>query len=347
MRLIEKVWFHQHPARFLLVPILLPFSALFWLIITLRQLSFRCGLFTQVKATLPVVVVGNIGVGGNGKTPVVLWLIECLKAHNIKVGVISRGYGGKAPYYPFVVNEQSNASMVGDEPMMIFNRHQVPVVVDRDRNAAIEQLKTMAVQVVISDDGLQHYKMARDLELIVVDGKRLFGNGFLLPAGPLRETTARLKTVDHIIVNGYSIPLPPLGGSTPHSMTLKANKLINVATNESIALTDFLVRTAQVNACAGIGSPERFFTTLSSLGFSVQMRKPFVDHHDYQQIDFTDFSPTVPLIMTEKDAVKCQEFAENNWWYLPVDAEFDQPSATTLIDSLLALVNNEPAQIKE
>ncbi|OKY27917.1 tetraacyldisaccharide 4'-kinase [Thalassotalea sp. PP2-459] len=346
MRLIEKVWFHQHPARYLLVPILLPISALFWLISSVRRLSFRYGLLTQTKPSLPVVVVGNIGVGGNGKTPVVLWLVECLKAHNINVGVISRGYGAKAPYYPYVVNEQSDATMVGDEPMMIFNRHQIPVVVDSDRNAAIEQLKTMSVELVISDDGLQHYKMARDLELIIVDGKRLFGNGLLLPAGPLRETTRRLKAVDHVIVNGNSTPLS-CEDTPQHVMTLKAKHLINVATNEKVTLADFLLGSAQVNACAGIGSPERFFTLLSTLGFSVIKQKSFNDHHDFQRRDFGDFEQNMPLLMTEKDAVKCQLFADNNWWYLPVDAEFNELSAKTLIESLLTLVSNEREQKEE
>ncbi|WP_286235187.1 tetraacyldisaccharide 4'-kinase [Thalassotalea sediminis] len=338
MRLIEKVWFHQHPARYVLVPLLLPFSGLFWLITFVRRLCYRLGVLKQTHHDVPVVVVGNIGVGGNGKTPVVLWLIEQLKARNIKVGVISRGYGGKAPYYPFIVDDTCNASMVGDEPMMLFKRSQIPIVVGSDRNASIAKLKAMAVDIIISDDGLQHYKMARDFELIVVDGKRLFGNGLLLPAGPLREVSTRLANVDQVILNGDSRQLS--SGATPqYTMQLVASKLVNLITGESLSIEKFRAKWPQVNVCAGIGSPERFFSTVSSLGFSITHQQAFVDHHDFQLADFRNFDNNIPLLMTEKDAVKCQAFSQAHWWYLPVDATFDESSTSSMINALLMRVN--------
>ena len=202
MRLIEKVWFESNPAKWWLVPLLLPLSALFFILSSFRRFAFNLGLSKSYSVKKPVIVVGNIGVGGNGKTPVVIHLVELAKKLCFTPGVISRGYGGKAESYPYALSEHSTTAQAGDEPILIFNRCRVPVVVGSDRVANAQKLIELGCDLIISDDGLQHYRLKRDLELIVVDGKRLFGNGLLLPAGPLREGTWRLNSADIVIYNG-------------------------------------------------------------------------------------------------------------------------------------------------
>lgn len=322
MRLIEKVWFYQHPAKWLLVPLLLPFSFLFYLTTSLRVVLYRLGIKRSIKTQLPVVVVGNIGIGGNGKTPVVIYLIEQCRQLGIKVGVISRGYGGKASHYPYLLDDHSSPIEAGDEPYLIYQRCKVPVVVGADRIASAEVLAEQGCQLIIADDGLQHYRLQRDIEVIVIDGKRLFGNGLLLPAGPLRETKARLNSTPHLIVNGEL--LTPEEFKLPHaSMKLKANKVVNLQSGDSLSIDAFCAQYDKVNAIAGIGDPQRFFTTLSSLGLTLEHYKGFVDHQAYHQASFNEFEASIPLVMTEKDAVKCQAFAQGHWWYLPVDAHFN------------------------
>jgi tetraacyldisaccharide 4'-kinase len=325
MRLIEKVWFHQHKAKYWLVPLLLPFTFLFYCLSSLRRLFFRIGLFKAYNSKAPIIVVGNIGVGGNGKTPVVILLVEqCIKL-GLKPGVISRGYGGKAPCYPYVLTDESTPKEAGDEPVLIYQRCQVPVAVGSNRVASAECLIDSGCNIIITDDGLQHYTLARTIELIIVDGKRLFGNGLLLPAGPLREGLWRLKKVDNIIVNG-KIHNTNLSKSLNNifdnslSMQLKAVKVVNLFTKEIVALTTFIQKYPKVNAIAGIGDPSRFFTTLTEAHLSVINQKGFIDHHDFNQDDFNAFDDTLPLLMTEKDAVKCMSFAKDNYWYVPVDA---------------------------
>lgn len=334
MRLIEKVWFNGHQAKWLLVPVLLPFSMLFWLVSLLRKLAYHIGLKRSISCGVPVVVVGNIGVGGNGKTPLTLWLIEQLKKRDINVGVISRGYGGSAPYYPFLVSDDSSAQWVGDEPKMLHLRARVPVAVGPDRIAAIELLKQQGVQVVLSDDGLQHYRMKRDVEILVVDGKRQFGNGLLIPAGPLRETTFRLKSVDHIVVNGEG---DLVESQQIKRMHLMASHVVNVGSGRQVSVADFIQQFPEIQACAGIGDPARFFTTLEKLNFSLLKTQGFVDHKDYTEQDFHWVMDDTPLLMTEKDAVKCAGFTKANWWYLPVNAQFNQQDENALIESLLSL----------
>ena len=232
MRLIEKVWFQGHPAKWLLVPLLLPLMLLFMLLSFTRRLAYRIGLLKQVKVSVPVVVVGNIGLGGNGKTPMVLYLVQHLSDKGLKVGVVSRGYGSKAPHYPYQVNSKSSAEQAGDEPLLIFQRSGVPVVIGADRIQGCQLLIEQGCELIIADDGLQHYRLARDFEFVVVDGKRLFGNGLLLPAGPLRETKNRIKRADCVIVNGETnwqttaenLLIPVL------TMQLSASKLVNVKT---------------------------------------------------------------------------------------------------------------------
>tara|TARA_R110000744_G_scaffold68920_6_gene140094 strand:- start:1358 stop:2419 length:1062 start_codon:yes stop_codon:yes gene_type:complete len=349
MRLIEKVWFQDHPAKWLIVPLLLPLSVLFAALSFLRRLAYQVGLFKQVKMSVPVVVVGNIGIGGNGKTPVTLYLVEKLTEQGIKIGVVSRGYGSKAPHYPYQVTDESTAETAGDEPLLIFQRSGVPVVIGADRIKACQCLIELGCEIIIADDGLQHYRLARDFEFVVIDGKRLFGNGLLLPAGPLREPTSRIARADCVIVNGLStwqkqvsaFALPVL------TMVLKANQVINVKSGESVDLDTFLAQNLakdkRINAIAGIGDPQRFFNTLEQVGFTLSSVKGFIDHQAFSVHDLEQFSSEIPLLMTEKDAVKCASFAQEHYWYLPVDAEFttntNGDSIATVITKIAGLVN--------
>lgn len=351
MRLIEKVWFQSHNAKFLLVPLLMPLTALFWCLSTLRRALFAAGIQKQVKTELPVIVVGNIGVGGNGKTPMVLTLIELCKKAGLKPGVISRGYGSKAESYPYLVDgEQENGAQIsGDEPFLIAKRAQVPVVIGADRIADIALIEQQGCNIVIADDGLQHYRLARDHEIILVDGKRLFGNGFLLPAGPLREATWRLSgsfqaLTPTIVLNGKCedkmhelAQYPALCSASTLEMSLNAQNVVNIKTGERASISHFIEQHKVVNALAGIGDPHRFFTTLQQLGFTLEQQQGFVDHHAFSTTDFAKFDRHLPLLMTEKDAVKCIDFAGQNCWYLPVDANFsdkDQQSLIKIIQKL-------------
>ncbi len=332
MRLIEKVWFNRHPAKWLLVPILLPLSALFWLISTIRRISFNLGLSKSYHLNKPVIVVGNIGVGGNGKTPVVLYLIELTRLLGLTPGVISRGYGGKAPHYPYMLDEHSTSVEAGDEPILIQQRCQVPIAVGSDRIASAELLIAQGCDIIISDDGLQHYRLARDIELVIVDGKRLFGNGLLLPAGPLREGQWRLAKSDLVIYNGKSSQAGQQKYSPGINMTLVATELCNLLTGERTKLKDFIKCNESVNAIAGIGAPQRFFDTLTAHQLKIINQQSFVDHHAFALADFDEFDDNIPLLMTEKDAVKCHDFCKENWWYLPVDAAFSDEDRQLIID---------------
>ncbi len=341
MRLIEQVWFEQHPAKWLLVPLLLPLSGVFWLMSALRRAWFRYRKDASIKLDCPVVVVGNIGVGGNGKTPVVLFLVEQLQARGIKVGVLSRGYGGQAPSYPYQLTAQSSAVEAGDEPLLIFQRTNAPVVVGSDRIASAKQLIALGCQVIVSDDGLQHYRLQRDYELLVVDGKRLFGNGLLLPAGPLRESTSRLNSVDRVIVNGgHQHQLS--NTCVQHPMQLQAKYVVNLLTKEKLVLSEFIASHHKVCAIAGIGDPKRFFNYLQQLGIELDKSQGFIDHQAYNEQMLSALAPAdKALLMTEKDAVKCLAFAQPNWWYLPVDAVFSPADSELILADIMQLVDNE------
>ena len=361
MRVIEKVWFYQHSAKWLLVPLLLPFTALFWLLTLLRRWSYKLGWLTSFKVSGPVVVVGNIGIGGNGKTPVVVYLIEQCKQLGLTVGVVSRGYGGNAPHYPYLLNENSTTLEAGDEPILIYSRCQVPVAVGANRVATANLLIEQGCDIIIADDGLQHYKLQRDIELIVVDAKRKFGNGFLLPAGPLREGQWRLKTASFVINNIaqnntsfntqsevsnniqhetkiHSQKTANVSEINELNMVLKPQFICNVLTSEKISLSVFVQDHVKVNAMAGIGDPERFFNTLRTQKFELNEALSFVDHHHFSEADLSHLSSTLALLMTEKDAVKCKKFAKNNWWYVPVSAEFSEIDTHKLNKKLQAVI---------
>lgn len=282
--------------------------------------------------------MGNIGVGGNGKTPVVVFLAERLKAEGVKVGVMSRGYGGKAPHYPYELSEGSTADEAGDEPILIYQRCNVPVVVGADRVAVANKLVALGCQIIISDDGLQHYRLKRDYEIIVIDGNRVFGNGLLIPAGPLRETTQRLNHVNQLIINGeLKTQLDSI--TATNNMQLQAKYVVNLKTKEKMQINEFIADNDDVSAVAGIGDPTRFFNTLEGLGFNVKKSQGFVDHQQYNEAMFNAIdNGSSALIMTEKDAVKCGVFAKSHWWYLPVEATFSSENEQNILTEIRQLI---------
>ena len=306
--------------------LLCPFSLLFWLITTVRRALFRLNLLKSYRASIPVVIVGNLSVGGNGKTPAVIWLVQELTKCGLNVGVISRGYGSKAKNYPLLITPTSDPIEAGDEPVLIAARTQAPVCISPNRQQAIEcLLQHTKCDVIISDDGLQHYKLQRDFELVIMDAKRGLGNGFLLPAGPLRELPSRLKNVDIIITNGSE------NQYSDAVMTLKPQYAVNLVTKAQRPLNEF----SQATAIAGIGNPPRFFTMLQQHGIQLMETQAFQDHQSFSPELFAKFDKNRPLLMTEKDAVKCMTFAEEQWWYVPVTTESQGEKAQQFIQKIV------------
>jgi len=277
----------------------------------IRRALYSAGLLPRMRLPVPVIVVGNITVGGTGKTPLVIALVEGLRARGRKPGVISRGYGGSARGVARV-DARSDPRVVGDKARLIFDATGAPVGVGRDRVAAGRALLASGdVDVLVADDGLQHYRLQRDIEICVIDGERRFGNGRLLPAGPLREPVSRLDRVDFRVCNGDE----PRSGET--AMTLSGETAValdDVA--RSRPLRDFAGQ--RVHAVAGIGNPGRFFAHLRAAGIDV-IEHPFADHHAYITGDL-DFGDDLPILMTEKDAVKCRPSARSDSWSVPVRA---------------------------
>ena len=261
-----------------------------------------------------VVVVGNITVGGSGKTPLVIRLCRILQEAGLAPGVISRGYGSPARGLR-LVSPASDPGVVGDEPLLIAQRSGVPVIVAPDRCAAARALIKRGIRVIVSDDGLQHYRLPRNLEICVIDGGRGLGNGRLLPAGPLREPVERLDSVDYIVINGEANPLPPALAVT--HMSLVGGLLRPLDGGQNWRLSQF--GGCRVNAVAGIGNPGRFFDLLRHARIKV-IEHAFPDHHAFQRSDFDGMSRDLPILMTEKDAVKCRHLGLENAWFLSVEA---------------------------
>lgn len=305
---LNKAWYGS-PG---LLRLLLPVEALFRFVAALRRrVTF------PVHFGVPVIVVGNITVGGSGKTPVVMAIANYLHEQGYRPGIVSRGHGGEAPHYPFVVGADCSPEFAGDEPCLMAKRTGLPVVVAPRRVAAIETiLARYNCDVIISDDGLQHYQMARDIEVLVIDGQRGFGNGHCLPVGPLREPASRADKIPLRVSNG-----PAQHSVAAYEMALAGSTAVNLVTGEHRQLADWPSEQRRVYGVAGIGNPARFFTALRAQGIDV-VEQPFGDHYAYQAESF-EFADALPIIMTEKDAVKCTAFASDNMWMLPVDAKID------------------------
>ncbi|MFS1704119.1 tetraacyldisaccharide 4'-kinase [Alteromonas sp. AMM-1] len=334
MNWITRMWYQGAWYQWLFLPL----SVVFAVISGLRRWFFQRGWFKQTRVGVPVIVVGNISVGGNGKTPVVVALCDALKKSGFRVGVVSRGYGAKATHFPFDVNPDLSSDMTGDEPLLIARRCGVPVVIDPVRPRGANHLISQhQCDVIISDDGLQHYALARDIELVVVDG-RLFGNGKLMPMGPLREGMWRLSAVDAIIFNQGSaeVNIPAeLSRFNPIPMRFTPGDLINVKHSEmQIQVSELALRNQHISAMAGIGDPQRFFTQLAQMGLTVSNTIALPDHHAITIADI----PAGTVIMTEKDAVKVSNIAHDDCWYQPVSASMPDDFYTNIIEQLRRLM---------
>ncbi len=308
---LQTLWYDNHPLSYLLLPL----AWLYQIAMAVRRLAYTSGIIPIRRLPVPVIVVGNITVGGTGKTPLVIWLANYLKEKGYLPGIVSRGYGGKAKFWPQQVRPDSDPVMVGDEPVIISVRTGCPVAVSPDRFDAAEGLiKSHHCNLIISDDGLQHLALYRDIEIAVVDSLLRYGNEKCLPAGPLRESPARLGTVDIVVSNGKA-------GHGEFMMEYVPGMLFNVSSGKAeFTLEDF--RNRKVHAVAGIGYPPRFFRLLRKYGINI-IEHAFPDHYLYKEDDIR-FSDDLPVIMTEKDAVKCRYIASNNCWYLAIDVILDK-----------------------
>jgi tetraacyldisaccharide 4'-kinase len=307
---------------------LLPLEGVFGAGTRLRRWLYRKHLRGSVRLSRPVVVVGNLSVGGTGKTPVVCWLVERLKELGLRPGVVTRGYGG-SNRAPRLVRESDDAMLVGDEPLLLVRRTRALVAVGRRRAAAAQMLVDAGCDVIVSDDGLQHYALSRDCEIVVIDAERGFGNGHLLPAGPLREGKRRLASVDAIVVNDAGAAAAagepwrgaPQGGQARpvFNMRLKATQAVSLLDSSTRNLREFSGQ--EVHAVAGIGNPQRFFRMLRTFGMQVSPHE-LPDHAVLKPQDI-EFGDGRPVLMTEKDAVKCASVARAQHWCVPVSVSFE------------------------
>lgn len=283
-----------------LLRLLLPLELLYTECARRRRQRYAEHPERRYRSPLPVIIVGNISVGGTGKSPTVAWLVAHLRERGWQPGIASRGYGGRAESYPLLVESTTSPVKAGDEPVMLRALTGVPVAVAPQRAEAVRLLEAQGCSIIVTDDGLQHYALERDIELVVVDGERGLGNGHCLPVGPLREPTARLVDVDGVLING-TMRTGELPGAWSARLTPLHLRRLSDSARQPLSPLPFV---GKVHGVAGIGHPERFFTALEALGIEV-IRHPFGDHHQFTQQDL-DFGDQLPIVMTAKDAVKCQ-----------------------------------------
>lgn len=323
-RWLQDVWYKE----MYISSIFMPLSMLYDDAMRFRAFLYRTGLKKKTKLAAPVVIVGNITVGGTGKTPLILWMANFLKEQGFKPGIISRGYGGYAEQWPQWVDNQSNPELVGDEAVLMAKRADCPIAVGPKRAEAGQMLlDKSSCDIILSDDGLQHYALERDIEIAVIDGQRRFGNGYTLPCGPLRESIDRLQSVDLVIVNG--VPEE----ENEFSMIMEGDIAVNLVSKEEKLLTDF--NFIPSHAMAGIGNPKRFFDLLEQKKISIETHA-FPDHYQFTKADIS-FNDDKPVLMTEKDAVKCFGFATEKHWFVPIKAKPQQQ----FIDKLLTLIKEK------
>ena len=335
MHSVPRSWYRKDWRSAMLWPV----SLIFQLLAALRRQRYSLQA-RKAPRTVPIIVIGNITVGGTGKTPLLISLCKELLRKGLRPGIISRGYGGRSTRYPLAVDEQTDPAEAGDEAVMIARVTARPVVVDPDRLQAYQHLcQKFDCDVVLSDDGLQHYRLPRDLEIIVVDGFRLFGNGFCLPAGPLREPVSRLKRAQHVVINDE----PAEQKRDPrlqHAVTMRTTPrfLINLVNGEKKPFNGapFQLGTT-VHAVSGIGNPDRFAALLSQLPYTLE-RHDFPDHHGFSEEDLAAIADHQPIVMTEKDAVKCRRFAKANFWYLTTETQLPGEFVERLTGEVSSLV---------
>lgn len=317
--MLSDPWRHW-AARGLWSRLLWPASVLYCAGVVLRRRLHTAGLRAIHGLAVPVIVVGNVTVGGTGKTPFVLWLCTRLSAAGLRPGIVLRGYGGRNRGV-LRVDAQSDPRCAGDEAVLLARHAPGPVIAARDRVAGARALVEAGCDVVVADDGLQHYRLGRSLEIGILDGVRRFGNGLCLPAGPLREPRARWDRVDFRVTQGHA-------AAGEWSMGLAGDRAYAVGGQAEVALADL----RRVHAVAGIGHPQRFFRALESWGLEV-LAHPFPDHHRYSVEDLR-FDSDDPVVMTEKDAVKCERLGCSGLWYVPVRAVVDEELARRVVARL-------------
>jgi tetraacyldisaccharide 4'-kinase len=314
-----------------------PISLLFGLLIVIRRWCYHLRLFKATRLPVPVIVIGNLTVGGSGKTPLVIWLAQFLRAQGYTPCVISRGYGGTA-MQPQSVTSATDPSLVGDEAVLLARRLHCPVWVGTDRVAVARALLSARpdCNIILSDDGMQHYRLQRDIEIAVVDGQRRFGNGLLLPAGPMREPRTRLRCVDAVVINGVQEYAKQQVQAHEYAMQLRGSDFYSLQHPSSSAhASDFFGK--KIHAVAAIGHPARFFNHLRTLGLQI-VEHEFPDHYPYQPQDL-HFEDAEVILMTEKDAVKCTTFNIRNAWFLPVTGELAAAFGDKILQQLKAIEN--------
>ena len=321
---LQQLWYDRPRAAWPLLPL----SWLFGGMVSLRRWAFSIGLLRSTKVSKPVIVVGNLTVGGTGKTPIVIWLVNTLAAQGYQVGVITRGYGGKAKSWPQQVKPDSDPNLMGDEAVLIAQETHCLVFAGPNRVAAAEQAIAAGADVVISDDGLQHYRLQRDLEWVVVDASRLFGNGCLLPAGPLREPLQRLEIANMVLFN-QRVARPPPALPIPYTtFRIALTKLRSIRSSEPRLLES--LRGQQVHVVTGIGNPMSFLQALRAMG--VRMDARVLRDHAELTVDDIEFGDALPVLMTEKDAVKCRRFAGTRHWAVGAEVLFDEADQQRLLE---------------
>jgi tetraacyldisaccharide 4'-kinase len=330
---LNRIWYGQ-PAP---PGWLRPFAALYGVLSATRRCAYRIGLRRVARLSRPVVVVGNLTVGGTGKTPLVMWLAKRLARRGYRPGIVTRGFGGNAQRSR-LIGPADDPADTGDEALLMVRRTGMPVAVGRDRPAAAQILIEAGCDVILSDDGLQHIALPRVCEIVVIDGARGFGNGALLPAGPLRESPARLRGVDAVVTNGAK----PFGGQG-FAMQLQADRAVALSGGVARPLAAFSGKT--VHAIAGIGNPERFFSMLRSHGIGVRPH-PRDDHAPLGSADIS-FGDDQTVLMTEKDAVKCAGFGTGHHWSVPVDAVFAEADADALLEVVVRSIGSRQQRADE
>jgi tetraacyldisaccharide 4'-kinase len=333
---IHRAWYGGHGWY----RVLLPLSGIYWLLSALRRFLYGAGVLRTRRAKVPVIVVGNITAGGTGKTPVTVWLASSLAERGFSPGIVSRGYGGSKSGASMRVDVRSDPAVVGDEPVLIAMRSGCPVVVDADRARGAAMLVQDGADLVIADDGLQHYALARDYEICVVDGARGLGNGALLPAGPLREPVSRIAEVDQVLLNGR---LRDRKESMPTGLqnAIEFRLVATEARRLNGSLTRPLERFAgtTVHALAAIGNPARFFDMLRGYGMQV-IEHAYADHAQLRPGEL-DFGDNFDILMTEKDAVKFPRQVADRFWYVPVDVEIESVIAAPWLEQIESRMRNE------
>lgn len=305
---INDIWYGNHPLGLLLAPL----GGVFCVLVRIRQNLYKLGLLKRQRVPVPVIVVGNITAGGTGKTPLVIWLAQFLQQQGFKPGIVSRGYGGKTQEKYQIVYPHSDPYKVGDEPILLAEQSGCAVVVARQRFLGAQYLvNEQHCNIIICDDGLQHYALYRDIEIAVLDDIRRFGNRRCLPAGPLREPVSRLEQIHFLVTKGAAL-------SHEFSMQYLDTKTLFSVSDPTVSRPLLKLRGQPVHAIAGIGHPDKFFNRLRDYGLKIRCHE-FTDHAVYTEKDI-QFPDDLPIIMTEKDAVKCKTIANARHWYLPIKA---------------------------